>query len=55
MQQTKAAKFIQWPNKDAIYVILLPQNATDSPIDYKDELIIALDEEIQRLKKDEEV
>ncbi len=43
-------KTIEWPGEDYVYVIILPDNATDSPLSEQNKLIIALDNEIQRLK-----
>ena len=41
---------IEWPGGEFVYLIFLPDDATDSPLSEQNKLIIALDDEIQRLK-----
>ena len=48
----KSARVVKWPGTDLAYFIVLPETTADSPLSKQNELIIALDDEIKRLKKE---
>ena len=42
---------VRWPGRDFVYIVEMPEDAADSTLDKRDELIIALDAEIKRLER----